>query len=143
MVLQSFEIDFKGKKETVEFETELSFGDTELIINKSVDLTDVNKPKINIANYRKLLLLKTIRTAPFTFKNEQQINAVPNKTMNIVLENISKEYPLVNFLGDWMTSFMGSVEESDSPSEPTPSVQPSSDGPKKKQTTTEPSSSSD
>ena len=143
MVLESFTVYFKGKKEIIEFETELSFGDTELIINKSVDLSDVNKPKINIANYRRLLLLKTIKKAPFGFANEQQINAVPNKVMNEVLEKISKEYPLVNFLGDWMTSFMGSVEENDLPSEPTPSVQPSSDGPKEKQTTTEPSSSSD
>lgn len=143
MVLKSFEIDYKGKKETIEFETELNFGDTESIINASVDLSDINKPKIKIPQYRKLLLVKTLRKAPFSFKNEMEINAVSNKTINDILLQITKEYPLVNFLGDWMTSFMGLQEESELLSEPTPSVQSSSDGPKEKQTSTEPSSSSD
>ena len=38
MVIKSFEIDYQGNKETVEYETELSFGDTEAIINQSLDL---------------------------------------------------------------------------------------------------------
>jgi hypothetical protein len=143
MVIKSFEIDFKGNKETVEFETELSFGETETIINKSIDLSDVNKPKLNLANYRKLLLLKTLRKAPFGFKNELVLNSVSAKVMNKVLEHITAEFPLVDFLGDWMMSFMGSQEENESLSEPTPSVQSSSDGQKEKQTSTEPSSSND
>lgn len=143
MVLKSFEIDYKGKKETVEYETELNFGETETIINNSVDLSDINKPKIKIANYRRLLLLKTIKKAPFPFNGEAALNSVSNKVMNDVLAEITKDYPLVNFLGDWMMSFMGSAEENELPSEPTPSVQQSSDGPSEKQTNTEPSSSSD
>jgi len=141
MVLKSFEIEYKGNKETVEYETELSFGETESIINNSIDLSDINKPKIKIANYRKLILLKSIRKAPFPFKNELQINSVPNKVMQEVLSEITPDFPLVDFLGDWMTSFMGSQEESESPSEPTPSVQSSSDGQSEKQMSTEPSSS--
>jgi len=141
MVLKSFEIDYKGNKETIEYETELSFGETEAIINNSIDLSDINKPKIKIANYRKLLLQKSLRKAPFQFKTEQQINAVSNRIMQEVLSEITKEFPLVDFLGDWMMSFMGSPEESESPSEPTPSVQSSSDGQSEKQMSTEPSSS--
>jgi len=60
-----------------------------------------------------------------------------------VLEEITKDFPLVDFLGDWMMSFMGSQVENESPSELTPSVQSSSDGQNEKQTSTEQSSSSD
>ena len=48
---------------------------------------------------------------------------------------------LVNFLGDWMTSFIGSPEEKEPQSESTPSVQQNSDGPREKQTNTPPHSS--
>jgi len=143
MVIKSFEIDYKGKKETVEYETELNFGETEAIINNSIDLSDVNKPKLKLANYRKLLVLKALRKAPFPFKNEMQINGVSNKVIQRVLEEITKDFPLVDFLGDWMMSFMGSQEENESLSEPTPSVQSSSDGQNEKQMSTEPSSSND
>ena len=59
MVRKSFEIDYKGNKETVEYETELSFGETESIINQSLDLSDINKPKIKLGNFRMQILLKT------------------------------------------------------------------------------------
>jgi hypothetical protein len=140
MVLKSFEITYKDKKETVEYETELSFGETETIINNSIDLTDIQKPKVKIGAFRKAILVKTLRKAPFPFQSEQSINAVKNSVINEILDHIMQDYPLVNFLGDWMTSFMGSLEESELPSESTPSVQSSSDGPKKKQTNTKSSS---
>jgi hypothetical protein len=137
MVIKSFEIDYEGKKETVEYETELSFGDTESIINQSLDLSDIQKPKVKIGNFRKLILLKTLRKAPFPFKVEASINSVNNKTINEVLDQVMQDYPLVNFLGDWMTSFMGSPVENEPQSESTPSVQQSSDGPSEKQTSTQ------
>ena len=141
MAIKSFEIDYEGNKETVEYETELSFGDTEAIINQSLDLSDIQKPKVKIGNFRKLILLKTLRKAPFPFKVEASINGVPNKVINEVLDQIMQDYPLVNFLGDWMTSFMGSEVVSEPQSESTPSVQQSSDGPSKKQTNTQSRSS--
>lgn len=137
MVIKSFEIDYQGNKETVEYETELSFGDTEAIINQSLDLSDIQKPKVKIGNFRKLILLKTLRKAPFPFKVEASINGVPNKVINEVLDQIMQDYPLVNFLGDWMTSFMGLPVENEPQSESTLSVQQSSDGPSEKQTSTQ------
>ena len=141
MVLKSFQVDYKGSKEEVEYETELTFGETESIINQSLDLSDIQKPKVRIGIFRKQILMKTLRKAPFPYKAEASINAVSNKTINDILDHIMEDYPLVNFLGDWMTSFMGSEVEKEPQSESTPSVQPSSDGPKEKQTNTEHSSS--
>ena len=141
MTIKSFEIDYQGKKETVEYETELSFGDTEAIINQSLDLSDIQKPKVKIGNFRKLIILKTLRKAPFPFKVEASINGVSNKVINDILDHIIQDYPLVNFLGDWMTSFIGSPEENEQQSESTPSVPSSSDGPSEKPTNTPPRSS--
>ena len=141
MVIKSFEIDYNGNKETIEYETCLSFGDTEAIINQSLDLSDIQKPKVKLGNFRKLILLKTLRKAPFSFKQEAAINGVPNKVINDVLDHIIQDYPLVNFLGDWMTSFIGSPEENEQQSESTPSVLSNSDGPSVKPTNTPPRSS--
>lgn len=141
MAIKSFEINYEGNKETVEYETELSFGDTEIIINQSLDLSDIQKPKVKLGAFRKLILLKTLRKAPFPFKVEASINGVSNKVINDILDHIIQDYPLVNFLGDWMTSFIGSPEENEQQSESTPSVLSSSDGPSEKPTNTPPRSS--
>ena len=142
MVRKTFKIQYKCNEEEVEYETELSFGETEAIINQSIDLTDIQKPKVRIGPFRMQILLKTLRKAPFSFKVDATIKSVPNSVINNILDHIMEDYPLVNFLGDWMTSFMGSEVESELPSEPTPSVQPSSGGPKKKPTNTSTNSSS-
>ena len=143
MVIKSFTISYKGKQEPVEYETELTFGETEAIINSSLDLTDIQKPRVKLGNFRMQILLKTLRKAPFGYRTDLQLKGVSNKVMNDVLDHIMEDYPLVNFLGDWMRSFMGSEEENESPSEPTPSVQSSSGGPKKKQMNTAQDSLSD
>jgi len=136
MVIKSFEIDWQGSKEMIEYETELTFGETESIINTALDLSDIQKPKIKLGPFRMQILLRTLRKAPFGFKNDLSIKSIPNKVANDILNNIMEDYPLVNFLGDWMTSFMGSEAVNELQSEPTPSVQSSSDGQKKKPTNT-------
>jgi hypothetical protein len=140
-MIKSFEICYKGKPETIEYETELTFGETEALVNKSIDLSDINKPKINLGNFRILILTKALRKAPWTLGNENFIKSQPSSIINQVLDHLMEDYPLADFLGDWMTSFMGSQVESDSVSEPTPTVQPDSDGPKRKQTNTKPNGS--
>ena len=87
------------------------------------------------------ILLKTLRKAPFSYANEIVLKSIPNNTINSILDHIMQDYPLVNFLGDWMTSFMGSEEVKEQLSDSTPTVQSNSDGQKKKQTNTVPSSS--
>ena len=141
MAIKSFLVDYKGSKETVEYETELSFGETEGIINQSLDLTDIQHPKVKIGNFRMQILLKTLRKAPFSYANEIVLKSIPNNTINSILDHIMQDYPLVNFLGDWMTSFMGSEEVKEQLSDSTPTVQSNSDGQKKKQTNTVHSSS--
>ena len=134
-------VNFNGKQEEISYETELTFGETEQIINQSIDLTDIQHPKVKIGPFRINILMKALRKAPFSFLAEISVKALPNNLVNEILDHIMEDYPLVNFLGAWMTSFMGSEVESESPSVPTPSAPPSTDGQKPKQTSTVQSSS--
>ena len=65
MTLIPINITYNGKPAVVEFEDSLTFGDTELLIGTSVDLSDVTKPKIDIQKYRLNLLSLTVKKAPF------------------------------------------------------------------------------
>lgn len=141
MAIKSFQLCYNGAKETIEYETELTFGDTEEIVNKSVDLSDINHPKIKLGEFRILILSKTLRKAPFNHSVIGHIKNQPSSVMNEILDHLMEEFPLADFLGDWMTSFMGSQVEKESPSESTPTVQSDSDGPKKKQINTKPDGS--
>ena len=134
MVIKSFEIDFNGKKETIEYENELTFGETEDIVNRSVDMSDINKPKIKLADFRMMILAKTLKKAPFPIDNIAHIRNQKSKVINDVLEHIMEDLPLADFLGDWMTSFVGSQVVSDLPLEPMPIVPLDSDGQSDKQT---------
>ena len=48
LTIQSFTIKYEGKKETIEYEDDLTFGELEGILAKAVDLSDVTKPKVNL-----------------------------------------------------------------------------------------------
>lgn len=135
-MLVSFDIDYEGKKETIEYEDDIPFGDMEAIINTSVDLTNLNQPKVRLQEYRLLIIQKTLRKAPFDFKNINVVRALPHKTMKKVIEGVMKSYPLVECSGDWMTSLLGSEMVNELVSESMPTVQQNSVGQENKQEVT-------
>ena len=61
MAIKSFEIDYEGKNEVIEYEDDITFGELENILNKCLDLSDVAKPKVNIPLYRQLILTTVIK----------------------------------------------------------------------------------
>ena len=107
MVLKTFEIDFEGKKEKIEYESELTFGEIEAIINRSVDLTDFSKPKMNIPQYRMDILLKVIKTAPFKTGDAVALRNQKSGTVGQILSGVMVDYPLGKFLTDWVETFGG------------------------------------
>lgn len=111
MVLKSIDIDWQGTKSKVEYEDDIPFGTMEAIIRNTVDITDVTKPRIDMAAYRIGILMACLRTAPFNRNEVTAVRDVPRSIMNKIMTEVMKSYPLVNSLGDWMTSFMGSEEE--------------------------------
>ena len=128
MTLKSFEIDFEGAKSTIEYESELTFGEIESILQKSVDLSDISKPKMNIPQYRMDILLKVIRKAPFTVGDAVTIRNLKSGVAKQIISGVMKDYPLGKFLTDWVETFAGNEGENQPSTISTTSLQKSSDG---------------
>ena len=132
MTIQSFSIKYEGKKEVVEFEDDLTFGELESILANSVDLSDVTKPKVNLPAYRQAILLKTLRKAPFKVGDISTLRELKSSVVNDVLRGVLKSFPLSKFLEQWMASFIGDTSDLKIEEITTTSSQESSAGRKKK-----------
>ena len=134
MVIKSFEIKIAGKTEIIEYEDDLTFGELENIINQSVDLTDVQKPKVNIPAYRMNILTKVLRKAPFPINDAVSIRNLKAGEAKQIISEVMKDYPLMRFLEDWMVTFVGTQEAMNLPSESITSLPKVTDGIKTKST---------
>ena len=128
MVIKTFEIDWEGKKEIVEYEDDLTFGELENIVNQSVDLSDVTKPKVNLPKYRMNILTSVLRKAPFPVNDEVAIRNLKAKTAKQIISEVMKDYPLMRFLEDWMVTFVGTQETTNLPTESITSLPKASAG---------------
>jgi hypothetical protein len=134
MTLIPINITYNGKPAVVEFEDSLTFGDTELLIGNSVDLTDVTKPKIDLPKYRINLLSLTIKKAPFKTGDVNILKMQDSKIIKSILKEIVKVHPLTTYIEDWMETFMSSEELNNLDTQSTTTVPASSDGTKKQST---------
>jgi hypothetical protein len=107
MVVKEFEIDYNGEKAVIGYEDELTFGEIESILQKSVDLSDISKPKMNIPQYRMDILMKVIRTAPFKTGDAVALRNQKAGTVQQIISGVMKDYPLGRFLTDWVETFGG------------------------------------
>ena len=130
MALKSFEIDWKGIKETVEYEDDLTFGELEAILSATLDISDLQNPKVDIPKYRMSILTKVLRKAPFPVGDTNSIRTLKSSTAKIVIREVMKSFPLAKFLEDWVETFTGSLEENASSTTSITSVPPSSAGTK-------------
>ena len=128
MAIKSFKITMEGKKEIIEYEDDLTFGELENVINESVDLSDVTKPKVNIPKYRMNILTTVLRKAPFPINNVGAIKNLKAKVAKQIISEVMKDYPLMRFLEDWMVTFVGIPEATNLPTESTTSLQKVSAG---------------
>jgi hypothetical protein len=132
LVLQNFTIKWEGRKEIIEFEDDLTFGEMESILAESVDLSDVTKPRVNLPAYRQAILLKTLRKAPFKVNDISVLKELRSSVVNNVLRGVLKSFPLSKFLEQWMGSFIGDVSDLKIEESTTTSSQGNSAGQKKK-----------
>ena len=132
MAIKSFEIDMDGKKEIIEYEDDLLFGELEAIVNISVDLSDVTKPKVDLPKYRMNILTTVLRKAPFPLNDAGSIRSLKAKEAKQIISEVMKDYPLMRFLEDWMVTFVGTQEATNLPTESTTSLPKTSDGTKDK-----------
>ena len=128
MVIKTFEVKIAGKAEIIEYEDDLTFGELENIINHSVDLSDVQKPKVNIPAYRMNILTKVIRKAPFPINDPVAIRNLKAGEAKQIISEVMKDYPLMQFLEDWMVTFVGTPETTSTPTESTTTLPKASAG---------------
>ena len=134
MALIPVAITYNGKDDTIEFESSLTFGETEQLIGSSVDLTDISKPKIDLGKYRMNLLVLTIKKAPFKIGDITTIKMLDSKVVKSMLKEITKVHPLAGYIEDWMETFISSEDLNNSDTQSTTTVPASSDGTKKRLT---------
>ena len=132
MALIPIKITYKDKEEVVEFEDSLNFGETEKLINDSVDLSDVTKPKIDLARYRMNLLVMTIKKAPFKTGDITTLNMMDGNIVRGILREIVKVHTLTTYIEDWMETFISSEALKNLDTQSTTTVPASSGGTKKK-----------
>ena len=134
MALIPVAITYNGKDDTIEFESSLTFGETEQLIGSSVDLTDIAKPKIDLGKYRMNLLVLTIKKAPFKIGDITTIKMLDSKVVKGMLREITRVHPLATYIEDWMETFQVYEDQSSSSTASTTVVPPNSDGTKKQST---------
>ncbi len=130
MAIKSFEIDWEGAKQTVEYEDDLTFGELEAILSTTLDVSDLQNPKVDIPKYRMSILTKVLRKAPFPVGDTNSIRTLKSSVAKIVIREVMKSFPLARFLEDWVETFTGSLEETISSTTSITSVPPSSAGTK-------------
>jgi len=113
MAVKSFKIKLNGKKEIIEYEDDLTFGEIESILSRNIDLTDPSKPKVNIPQYRMDILCKVIKTAPFKTGDAVTIRNLKSATVAEIISGVMKDYPLGKFLQEWVMTFAGSLDENE------------------------------
>ena len=128
MAIKSFKITMEGKKEIIEYEDDLTFGELENVVNQSVDLSDVTKPKVNLPKYRMNILTTVLRKAPFPMNDAGAIRNLKAKVAKQIISEVMKDYPLMRFLEDWMVTFVGTQEATNLPTESITSLPKASAG---------------
>jgi hypothetical protein len=123
MTLKTFKIDYKGKKEIIEYEDDITYGEMEAILEGSIDISDISKVKVNIPKYRMNLLLKVLRKAPFPVGDTVSVRNLSMKEASSIMRGVMKSYPLQNYLQDWVETFTGSPIKIDQDTVSTTSVQ--------------------
>ena len=123
MTIKTFEIDWEGTRETIEYEDDITYGQLEAILSNCIDLTDVSKPKVNIPQYRFQIMLKVLKKAPFKVGDAVAIRNLKSTTANEIMKGVMKDYPLAKFLVDWVETFTGLETTNEIGSQSTTSVQ--------------------
>jgi len=132
MAIKSFKITMEGKKEIIEYEDDLTFGELENVVNQSVDLSDITKPKVNLPKYRMNILTTVLRKAPFPMNDAGAIRNLKAKVAKQIISEVMKDYPLMRFLEDWMVTFVGTQDQTSLPTESTTTLPKASVGIKTK-----------
>lgn len=130
MTIKSFDIDYEGKPEQIEYDDDIKFGELENILNKCLDLKEVNKPIVNIPLYRQMILTAVITKAPFRTNDIAEIRNLRTSVADKIMEEVMKDYPLMKYLEKWVGTFVGTEADMTQLQDQNISTQSTSSSPK-------------
>jgi len=110
MVLKTFSIKFKDATQEIQFEDDMPFGRFEEIIKKCSNFREGTNPVDNVQNYRREILLGTLKKAPFEI-SEEGLNGLGYKEVTAIAEKVLAAYPLGNYLSQMMKPFEESIKK--------------------------------
>ena len=110
MVLKTFSIQVKGVSQEIQYEDDMPFGTFEEIIKKCSNFREGTNPVDNVQNYRREILLGTLKKAPFEI-SEEGLNALGYKEVTAIAEKVLAAYPLGNYLSQMMKPFEESIKK--------------------------------
>jgi len=106
-MIKSFTVDMNGVPEKIEYEDDITFGQLENILNQCLDMTEFQKPKVNLPLYRQLILTTVITKAPFELHEEASIRNLKVSVAKKIVQEVMKDYPLAKYLEEWVETFVG------------------------------------
>ena len=107
MVIKTFTVDWEGKPEEISYDDDIKFGELENILNKCLDMTRVNEPKVNIPLYRQLIVTAVLTKAPFPINDVTEIRNLKASVAKAIMKGVMKDYPLMKYLEEWVETFVG------------------------------------
>ena len=141
MPIKSFEIDYNGRKETIEYETRIPYGDLDKVLRATVNAKNPIEPTVDLHEYRIQILQQVLRKAPFDYKNIGELKKQDWTVIDEIQKHVMKEYGMTSFLEGLTQSLLGSDLMKNLDLASTLSAQQSSDGQKPKSTNTKQNSS--
>ena len=106
-MLKTFEVDWKGTKETIEFEDDLPWGIISGILKECSDFTKITEPQLKPDLYERRILENAIKKAPFNPKNYTEVGLIPLSTYQAIANGVLQAYPLERSFGSTLTILFG------------------------------------
>lgn len=91
----------------IEYQDDISFGDISQIMEACVDISDIQKPNVDANLYIFAVLQRVIIKAPFNHSDINEIKKVDSRTMSKIIAGVMKDFPLKNYVDNWMISLVG------------------------------------
>lgn len=105
--MPEFTVNIKGVDETVAFDDDLTWGDTQRILKACLDISNPQAIKVNIPLYQQMILQAVITKSPIDVKNLTQINQLPAKVVTKIMSEVMKVFPLEELVKPWITAMTG------------------------------------
>ncbi|WP_428323669.1 hypothetical protein [Nitrosopumilus sp.] len=95
---KTFEVNINGVKETIEYKSDLTFGEVQDILKQTYNAKNPLSPTFDGQLYQRLIMEYAIVKAPFDPKDYTKIYELPDDAVQEILLVLMEQFPLGRFL---------------------------------------------